>query len=210
MTTNQDDFDMVWPDPIALTHYDWAYSSNMAPGLVRNVFRAYWSMSDVWGLMAQFARERRIEYDTVVLSRPDVWFHVDIDLPRREFPLPDRTVFVPSFGTSGTERTAAGTRTNDRFAYGSVTAMRVMMNRIATFMQPSLGNEGDRVSSENVLALHLQANNITVQTFTFPMARVRLTGVIPFLDHGRVRAACNSGTDPVACDMVKLGFRCPN
>lgn len=50
--------------------------------LRRNVFRAYWSMSEVWGLMAQFAVENDFEYDAVVLARPDVWFHLDIDLPR--------------------------------------------------------------------------------------------------------------------------------
>ncbi|CAN0068271.1 unnamed protein product [Ectocarpus sp. 8 AP-2014] len=73
----------------------------MVPEVIRNVFRAYWSMSEVWGVMAQFALERSIEYDAVVLLRPDVWFHVDIDLPRREFPLPERTVFAPSFDTEG-------------------------------------------------------------------------------------------------------------
>ena len=39
----------------------------------------------------------------------------------RKFPLPERTVYVPSFGT----KIHAGKRKNDRFAYGSVTAMRV-------------------------------------------------------------------------------------
>lgn len=39
-------------------------------------------MSEVWGLMAQFAVENDFEYDAVVLARPDVWFHLDIDLPR--------------------------------------------------------------------------------------------------------------------------------
>ncbi|CAN0468690.1 unnamed protein product [Ectocarpus sp. 8 AP-2014] len=84
------------------------------------------------------------------------------------------------------------------------------MNRIATVMNPSGGNEVDRVNSELVLGLHLQANDITVQTFTFPMARTRLTGDIPFVDHSRVRTTCNSGTDPVACDMVKLDYKFPN
>ncbi|CAM9095050.1 unnamed protein product [Ectocarpus sp. 4 AP-2014] len=51
-----------------------------------------------------------------------------------------------------------------------------MMNRIATLMDPSGGNEVDRVNSELVLGLHFQANDITVETFTFPMARIRFTG----------------------------------
>ena len=42
----------------------------------------------------------------------------------RKFPLPERTVYVPSFGT----KIHAGKRKNDRFAYGSVTAMRVSNN----------------------------------------------------------------------------------
>jgi len=40
-------------------------------------------MSEVWGLMAQFAAENDFDYDAVILARPDVWFHVDIDLPRQ-------------------------------------------------------------------------------------------------------------------------------
>ena len=48
---------------------------------VRNVFRAYWSFSRVWSLMAEYATEASMTYDAVVLARPDVWFHADIDLP---------------------------------------------------------------------------------------------------------------------------------
>ena len=48
----------------------------------RNVFRAYWSMATVWSLMSLYSLERGFQYDAVVLARPDVWFHVDIDLPR--------------------------------------------------------------------------------------------------------------------------------
>lgn len=50
--------------------------------LDRNVFRAYWSMSTVWSVMVQYAMETGTRYDAVVLARPDVWFHVDTDLPR--------------------------------------------------------------------------------------------------------------------------------
>jgi len=47
--------------------------------------------------------------------------HVDIDLPKRHFPLPEREVFVPQFYTDPFE----GGKVNDRFAYGSVAAMEV-------------------------------------------------------------------------------------
>lgn len=47
----------------------------------RNVFRAYWSQEMVWSLLAEYAAEAGMTYDVVVLARPDVWFHVDIDLP---------------------------------------------------------------------------------------------------------------------------------
>ena len=47
-----------------------------------NVFRAYWSMSTSWSLLVQHAMETGIRYDAVVLARPDVWFHVDTDLPK--------------------------------------------------------------------------------------------------------------------------------
>lgn len=47
-----------------------------------NVLRAYWSMSMVWGLTAEHAVQRGFQYDAVVLARPDVWYHYDVDLPR--------------------------------------------------------------------------------------------------------------------------------
>ncbi|CAM9328748.1 unnamed protein product [Ectocarpus fasciculatus] len=83
------------------------------------------------------------------------------------------------------------------------------MNRIATLMDPSGGNKADNVNSELVLGLHLQANDITVQQLPFPMTRIRLTGDIPSIDHRRVRVACKSGADPVACEMVKLNYKFP-
>lgn len=48
----------------------------------RNVFRAYWSMAAVWSLLVQHAMETNARYDAVVVARPDVWFHVDTDLPK--------------------------------------------------------------------------------------------------------------------------------
>jgi len=51
----------------------------------RNIFRAYWSMAASWGLMAQHANDTGVAYDAVVLARPDVWFHADIDLPTKLF-----------------------------------------------------------------------------------------------------------------------------
>ena len=47
----------------------------------RNVFRAYWSMATAWSLLLQHSMETNTVYDAVVLARPDVWFHVDTDLP---------------------------------------------------------------------------------------------------------------------------------
>lgn len=37
-------------------------------------------MSIAWSLMAEHALEEGMVYDAVVLLRPDVWYHVDIDL----------------------------------------------------------------------------------------------------------------------------------
>lgn len=48
-----------------------------------------------------------------------------------------------------------------------------------------------------------------VATMQFPVTRVRLTGEIPFFDHIRVKAMCGSGKDPMACEMIRLGFRFP-
>lgn len=56
-------------------------SAPRAPLSPRNVFRAYWSQTMVWSLMAEYAAENTITYDAVILARPDVWFHKDIDLP---------------------------------------------------------------------------------------------------------------------------------
>ena len=39
-------------------------------------------MSLVWGLMAEHAAEGGFEYDAVVLARPDVWFHYDVNIAR--------------------------------------------------------------------------------------------------------------------------------
>ena len=43
----------------------------------------------------------------------------------------------------------------------------------------------------------------------FSVTRVRLTGDIPMFDHGRVEEACESGGDPMACEMVRLGYKFP-
>ena len=48
----------------------------------RNVFRAYWSLATAWSLLVQHCMENNAQYDAVVLARPDVWFHVDTDLPK--------------------------------------------------------------------------------------------------------------------------------
>lgn len=33
--TNQDDLDLLWPDPLSLTHYRWRYSKTVAPNVIR-------------------------------------------------------------------------------------------------------------------------------------------------------------------------------
>ena len=48
-----------------------------------------------------------------------------------------------------------------------------------------------------------------VRTMEFSVTRVRLTGDIPLYDHERVEEACQSGEDPTACEMVRLGYRFP-
>jgi len=35
--TNQDDFDLAWPNPISLSYYKWGYASDWAPAVVRYV-----------------------------------------------------------------------------------------------------------------------------------------------------------------------------
>lgn len=35
--TNQDDFDLLWPDPLSLTRYKWIYTETEAPNVVRCV-----------------------------------------------------------------------------------------------------------------------------------------------------------------------------
>ncbi|CAN0062335.1 unnamed protein product [Pylaiella littoralis] len=233
LVTNQDDFDLAWPNPLASTHYNWVYEEKYASGVIRNVLRAYWSMSMVWGLMAEHAVQGRFQYDSVVLARPDVWFHYDVDLPSRAFPLPEKTVFIPSFDAEE----AAGERKNDRFAYGSVTAMRVVMNRIATLLEAG-GNESQgKVDSEWVLGHHLQKHGISVRFEIFQqrfpwvwhtkplsshsphcsqahmlsllVTRVRLTRDIPRYDQRVVKEACRSGEDPMACRIVDADFLIP-
>lgn len=41
------------------------------------------------------------------------------------------------------------------------------------------------------------------------VTRVRLTRDIPFYDHRLVREACESGVDPMACEMLNAGFKFP-
>lgn len=48
----------------------------------------------------------------------------------RTFPLPEQTVFLPSFDAEE----SMGARKNDRFAYGSVTAMRVSDKVVMTMV----------------------------------------------------------------------------
>lgn len=52
-------------------------------------------------------------------------------------------------------------------------------------------------------------NGLQVETMDFSVTRVRLTGDIPLYDHGRVKEACQSGEDPMACEMVQLGYKFP-
>lgn len=39
-------------------------------------------MATVWSMVVQYSMEAGVRYDAVVLARPDVWFHVDTDLPK--------------------------------------------------------------------------------------------------------------------------------
>lgn len=200
--TNQDDFDIAWPDPLSLSHFDWAYPASRKASIVRNVFRAFWSMTLAWELLAEHSMEGGFEYDAVVLARPDVWFHADLDLPTHKFPLPERVVFLPSFGSS----TA---RVNDKFSYGSVPAMRVVMHRIATFMDPEASSYRKDVYSEWVFTHHLVVHDISPELVKFPLARVRLTGEVAEFDYPQVKEACRSGSDPMSCEIIRLGFRLP-
>lgn len=200
--TNQDDLDYAWPDPVSLSYYDWGYPRTSMAGRVQNVFRAYWSMSLAWGLMAQHGLENGFEYDAVVVARPDVWYHTDIDLPRREFPLPERVAFLPTFGSNSKG-------VNDKFADGSVTAMRVVMHLMATFLDPDAFSYKKSVHSEWVLYHHLQVNDISTHPVRFPLARVRLTGAIAEYDYRHVKEACESGGDPMSCEIIRLGFKLP-
>lgn len=43
----------------------------------------------------------------------------------------------------------------------------------------------------------------------FPITRVRLTGGVPEHDQKRVRKLCRSRNDPMACEMVDLGYNFP-
>ena len=52
-------------------------------------------------------------------------------------------------------------------------------------------------------------DGLQVETMEFSVTRIRLTGKIPFFDHGRVKEACESGEDPMACEMVRLGYKFP-
>ena len=35
LVTNQDELDLLWPDPLSLTHYQWKYSKEEAPNVIR-------------------------------------------------------------------------------------------------------------------------------------------------------------------------------
>lgn len=56
---------------------------------------------------------------------------------------------------------------------------------------------------------HLVSDVWQVETIDYSVTRVRLTGDIPLLDHKRVQKACQSGEDPMACEMVDLDFKFP-
>lgn len=200
--TNQDDFDLAWSEPVSLSHYDWAYPPTRIPATVRNVFRAYWSMSMVWGLAAEHGLEKGFEFDAVILARPDVWYLADIDLPRREFPLPEGVAFLPSDGSNANT-------VNDKFAYGSVSTMRVVMHRLTTFLDPNAASYKKGVFSEWVLHHHLLVNGISTHPMRFPLARVRLTGDIAEFDYRHVKEACLTGEDPASCEMAENGFKVP-
>ena len=72
-----------YPCPYPSRHTSPFARSRTFPFPLRNVFRAYWSMATVLALMELHSKERGFQYDAVVLARPDVWFHTDIDLPRQ-------------------------------------------------------------------------------------------------------------------------------
>ncbi|CAN0061991.1 unnamed protein product [Pylaiella littoralis] len=206
LVTSLEELGMFWPYPIASAHYRWKYPETAAPGIVRSIFRGYWSMATVWSLMELYSLESGFQYDAVILARPDVWFHVDTDLPRKSLPLPPRTVFLPSFDADAGE----GGRINDCFAYGTPVAMKIFMNRISTFIDANAGDEPSvDMDSERLLSRHLEANNISISGIEFPLSRVRANGEIPDRDHSRVEEACYSGNDSTSCEMVRLGFKIP-
>lgn len=67
------------------------------------------------------------------------------------------------------------------------------------------GTPGYRLAF-NLNPIKIRLIFLQVQPVRFPVTRIRLDGSIPGPDQERVENICESGEDPVACDMVKFGF----
>jgi hypothetical protein len=180
LITNQDDYDAAMPDVGSITRHKWdpTYDKHT----IRNILRAQNSLTLVWSLMVQHAFEQGIEYDAVIILRPDVMYLTDIDILLRE--LPENAVHVPCFQSWG--------GFNDRFAYGKLKPMRTWANRIRAVTACDV-NTSKRMNTEKLLKQHLAAYNVQVVLTNMQFARIRATGALERKDRSMVQAACDSG-----------------
>lgn len=161
---------------------------------VLNLFRARYSLSMSWELMAAQAFDNGKEYDAVVVLRPDVAYLMDIDITKRVL-LPPNKIFVPNWGRYH--------GVNDRFAYGAPDAMRVYMNRFEP-CDPSKLNLPEKYNSEVFLMHQLQfGGREPIETEDTPMllVRMRMDGHTQRNDWSYIKKACSKKLSPFACDL---------
>eukprot|EP00903_Cladosiphon_okamuranus_P013666 g12727.t1 len=112
------------------------------------------------------------------------------------FPLPEKSVFLPSFEFEDLTKM----RRNDRFAYGSVATMRVVMNRVATLLE---------AGAEKYRGVIDSARAPSPETWNIDMLVTRVLDSRHSPRRPPLHEACRSGEDPMACSMMEAGFKFP-
>lgn len=131
---------------------------------LKNLLRQLHSLHKVTEILDDYIKKTKVSYDWVIYSRPDLEFYSPIDIFNKKSE--DNIIYIPTFASFGGY--------NDRFAYGSLSTMRIYGNRILSV--DSYVNTGKRLHSETFLKFHLTTYKISRKETSIFFRRVRANG----------------------------------
>lgn len=158
---------------------------------VKNVLSAYYSQSWLDKMITTHSGVNNIEYDAVLILRPDTAVIADIDLPLHIDAIRDEAnknaLWIPDF------QSYEGY--NDRLAFGPPGAVSIWLQRLEAWKTMNWTARGAH-NTEAFLRPYLQSHNITVHPSATRVMRIRPGGIIEPIFDGRVKFLGNNERTP--------------